>query len=617
MSINNVNNQNLQAIYDNLTQLSKELNGMQDKTKEMLFDKKQEVFEDEFVSTTTLSSQNTTENASNLNVLTNLIGNFIDNIKMDNISEIQSVEALASQLTDEMPTVVNKTRQLDSVSGISNDSQSVLSDPDSKKTIKTMDEYMEILDEKYADLFEKLDGMTWVDALHTMRSSNLRSADGKEISDTCERERYTAEEYFDADGDGRISSIDLMIWKNYLLKYQDSVGGATKAGFTGKGRGISTLCGLLQGVITSNQYGTSYDLNDLEQIEMLISTSKYSSSLPTNLAIAGKGGRKFNINEIAKDPNWEEKLNNSTILKKYMTKEDFKQLKQTIKDAQEYMENHPETSQYAAIAASYNIYKSNCCNVQKTIENGYLYIAHTPEYRAKMKLTEEEAQNQDNGNILRDKYKDCLVYAADFTGNGKINFEDINAISDEIDLDGDGVISQEERNYIKALKLFMYENAGRYRSCCTLVETADNCINYLQYKESEPAVTEIENDKKKAISEGLKAFNYDEKEYMTEDGLYRSTGFDPYYNGMKTMGGMNLGQQTRRTAAYGKYGIVATTGTTTYDDFILNLKAQLLYSDLTKEELQEILNKINAASSNVQCQLAQVKSAVAAKLANK
>ena len=63
MGIENVNNQNLQAIYENLTQLSKELNGEKTNAEETLFDQTNETDGlDNFVSTTEKTEENTAEN---------------------------------------------------------------------------------------------------------------------------------------------------------------------------------------------------------------------------------------------------------------------------------------------------------------------------------------------------------------------------------------------------------------------------------------------------------------------------------------------------------------------------------------------------------------------------
>ena len=160
MSINNVNNQNLQAIYENLTQLSKELKGTDAKPEETLFDKKEKTVEDAFISTTA-KAEEATETASTVNILqglvdtmTNMMSTIMSLFGTNQVAETAPAKQV-QQTSEVTPTASAKAA--DSVETVQ-----VVAQPQqvTKPEIKTMPEYTQILDNKFADLYERLGGDT-------------------------------------------------------------------------------------------------------------------------------------------------------------------------------------------------------------------------------------------------------------------------------------------------------------------------------------------------------------------------------------------------------------------------------------------------------------------------
>ena len=496
-----------------------------------------------------------------------------------------------------------KTNKISDDKNISNAKQ--ISTP-SKRNLKTMDEYMQMMDEKYADLFSKLDSMNWQTALHEMMDSKYDYL-GSSSASTCK-----ASEYFDADGDGRITEIDQLLWSNYLYNYNNKFDDAranrsTKANYTGLGRALSCIVGQIKNVTTANTYGTSYDLDDLEQIQYLIETSNYkgNNGLHTTFHVPHV---KFNVNSIAQDDNWEEKLDKylsaSGCLS--LTKDKIKQLKDSIITAREYLKNNTKNKQYANMASAYNIYKQNLATLDKFVK------PISENAKQKFGYDDTEAANYDNGHRINHLLKDCLLYVSDINGDGTINFNDINSFPEEIDLDGDGIISKEEKEFIKLLKPYLYSKTSI--NTFNVEDEAENVINYLNVKENNSFVEFFEKDYIKTCEEfadecGIKNFK---ERYFTDDGLLITNRIPP--EGKMTTADWKFILYALSSDSYGKYGTMNNNGVCDSSNLIKNLKYKIDNNELSKSKLTEILNKINSSSASVQLQLSEVKSAVQKKL---
>ncbi|MCR4881705.1 MAG: hypothetical protein K6A44_07130 [bacterium] len=529
----------------------------------------------------------------------------------------ESLETQQTALTQEV-SEVNATTTINGIT--STDGANSAS---STKTLKSMDEYMTMMDEKFADLFCKLESMDAQSVSNWLGTT----ADGKRYAGPSATTKSNSAAYYDADGDGRVTVIDQLLWQNYLEKYKSS-NSAQSINQTGMGRGLYIMTGRLNAAVLGNYYGTTYDLDDLEQIDYLKKTSEYSDKL--NPGVTAQ--INLNITKIAQNENWEERLDNLSSQKWFTTKfgKDYAcKLKEQITEAKDFISKNPENAKFAGIAAAFNIYKNNIANESKMIElfetDGGKHVWNTTLEDAERIASEfgisvSQAQNMLNGEKIQRQFKNTLKYACDINGDGIFDHKDLNELSGDLDLDGDGCISSEEKSFLEILKAQLYSKATINHVNAS--DDIDDVISYCEFTNNNSVTSELASDFRARAQELAEQYDKDLSEYTNDDGLYISGSNPPegkksWDNGNAAQGMFGkLAWYWETSASYSKYGVVTSKGVADVLTPTYNLKWRIENGNLSKTELQTIIDKINAASSSVQSQLADIKKAAETKLAS-
>ena len=596
MSVNNLNNQNLQAIYDNLTQLSKELSGTQNEAGETLFDQKEKTVEDGFVSTTSSAPQDTAENASSVsvltglvNVLSNLVGSLMGANNANSTAEVSQADTepavSASALTFDIS--VNQTQSVSGTDAVTRTAKA------EKPEIKSMAEYTEILDNKFDELYDRFGGKT---------------------SEITQYVKNNYGEFMDITGDGRVDALDLMIWANYQKSCSNS--SAAKKDFSNE-----VLKGVRQLMCSQNLNNTiQYDFEDIENAMKLYNSANISNySVGTGIKIPQYLLNHLDVTKVAQDENWETKFDT------YATPANtYRDLKNQISKTAEFAKNNPEKANYAGLATYYELYMKE----EERLENS-------------------GAKARQN-SAAQNKYLEyARRLAADINGDGVVDVNDIAMMSCSVDLDGDGKVSSCELAFLQSVKSGLNDRVyniaavqGHYNA-----NSIEDVINILEAYDS----SYLQEKKKAAVSanEAMYADSYYDSRhdagYVTVNGVqYKASHETSGRTGRYALGILNK-NVPGRSGILGDFmdgtkGVMSTSDGNSRND-LLNIddlsytnqrvvdaiesatpqNTYLHYiqsADLTQEELQEILNKINSASASVQNQLAQIKAVVVAKLTN-
>ena len=409
---------------------------------------------------------------------TNGINGDVENFNLNKNGVINSTDkilavkntTLSSQIDDVINTVdknVEISCNLDYeetsllLNNYSQTSQKTIS-ASSKFERKTLAEYIEDLDSKYNKLYEMFNG----DAEKMKQYVNNNAVD-----------------YADIDGDGKITLIDTVILDSYC-----NANPKTKLG--GKSTPFSDLKKSLK-----KDVNTTLDLSELEDYFKL-GGAKYNGLKFSN---PEKMGEFLNISKIVQTDNWEEKLRN--LINMYLpsslntNSSKMENIFNYLKKAETFAKENPSAAGYADLAARYQTHKEKTSkeiakyekmikvmesdeSLKKINENrarkGLPPLAEsTPEEKEKFiesckrkiaELTtgyEEEIDYDDNGtidNVVIHKKKIPTIKLNDINGDGVFDCKDYDSFSTEIDLDGDGVVSDDEREVCKSLKTQIYCN---------------------------------------------------------------------------------------------------------------------------------------------------------------
>ena len=186
----------------------------------------------------------------------------------------------------------------------------------SKSKIKTMEEYKEIFQKKFEELYELYDN----------------------FDDIYNHIRYNEPEFLDFTGDGRVDKIDQLIMSNLCQDKDITFVNKNNSNYNNKGREYLQM-----------QQKFANNLKTLQNQSVRTSELLYDfTDIDNYIKLGGKAGNlqhQLNITAIVQEDDWETKFdmfyNNKTV-------------KSKIKAVQEYINTNPQNIQYAAISATYN-----------------------------------------------------------------------------------------------------------------------------------------------------------------------------------------------------------------------------------------------------------------------
>ena len=303
-------------------------------------------------------------------------------------------------------------------------------------------------------------------------------------------------------------------------------------------------------------------------------------------------GKKYTLNQI--DKNGDGILSKEEVLSLIEQDEEVStQLKTTEIDEIEEVSDISESSETSVCKnGTYVLGETECAKRMKE-DFDHINLEFSTNHRGDYTL-----QDCANG-VANLSVWECLSYHALSTIN---SYKDLNELPDEIDIDGDGKVSDNEKYYVKNLKIlaYFYLNYNLSNNSSNI----DEIISREEYIKNNPIVLNIEQD----------YYNM----YKQNAGI-----IDQAYIALKVIGnkydisvdlnsymGINPLNQGWGTSDYEK-NIQAQIDN---KDPILIYKNYIYENNLSKAELTEILDKINSASSSVQSRLSEVKIAVQQKL---
>ncbi len=356
--------------------------------------------------------------------------------------------------------------------------------------------------------------------------------------------------------------------------------------------------------------GVVYDLCDLENIAKVLGTSRdvgYAGLLPTYNYMHYTGNIDFGA--IAQCENWEERLDNVSFL--FSNPQMTKAVKAQVQKAADCVAQNPENAQYATIAAAYQTAQKLTNVIPKS--EGY---AGSSSYWAQQ------------------SYRGVL----DINGDGVSDIIDYLNFPTDIDLDGDGVVSENEKSYLKKTKEGLKNKivGGDYGHGTMVANLYKN--NY----SIEQIIGLIDAGCDETLYKGLentyKAYSVDyparQEEYANRTGNPAYYGHEPYidqnsmsgayYHGLYISEGYTDGTKVVSDSERDAFrewspSIDAVSNVLSKAKDFFNIDT--IYShwvasaDIDKSTLQNIINKINAASSTTQSKLSAVKQAAQARLA--
>ncbi|MCR4881121.1 MAG: hypothetical protein K6A44_04120 [bacterium] len=490
--------------------------------------------------------------------------------------------ALTQEVSDvNAATTVSEITATDEVSETNAVSQT---NQTASKEVKTMAEYKEILDCKFNELWDKFGN---AESCIQYMKNNFGT-------------------YMDVTGDGRVDKIDLQIFENYIklsnnLDERKEKGNAYSSARTRFAMELRKQTYISTGVLNDTN---SYTLDDIENYAKLGGNVAYLR-------------RNLDITSIAQDSNWRERLltagwpegdlrtNNGQIYKK-------------VSEAQEFIKNNPDKVGYAGIAGAYKFVSEKMEKFSDT------WADSTEKYNSWWHRSGDDYYNHMFAVYIQDSAQ------TDINNDGKFDAKDLEAFSCNVDLDGDGTVSSQESQFLSRVRKAMESKVYRDISTKAVSNNAsiDDIITYY-------GTVGTDADTTKLTSQALSAF----EEMKGNPKLYntdRATGVTGLTGrallrllnaiGYAANRSVRLGLQDG-TSAILQQGIEDKYYT---DDEVTSILTQAINqaspantylhyiqsADLSKEELQSILSKINSASSEVQAKLADVKSAVQSKLAN-
>ncbi len=568
----------------------------------------------------------------------------VEKLESDYKTNSISLTSLSNSLEVQQTVLMQEISEVNSsetVNGITASNEVNATTSTTKKEVKTMEEYKEILDCKFNELLEKFCGDG--DAAKQYVKNNLG-------------------EFMDVTGDGRIDKLDFYIWDNYqrdkkVANIQDTKAAdtITKRCAQEVRRALYLTCG--HPSIDTN----SYDLEDLENYAKL-------GANPQNVALLlYSSGNKT---KIAQTEDWESKL--ETLCGHWINGGYASMAVKSIKQISDYIKANPENAQIAPVAIAFQRYSEGIKNTtglaqeyKASYDASYEDLINDKEMKAAYKdykkdyphsgISYEEWVSQSvYGSSspksastiekeLKEGVKNSMLNSlknTDINGDGKLDVNDITALCTDIDLDGDGQISCEEKSFIAELRETMKDQVYKSMTRCSKYNATniDDVINYFENFDHDAHVQKAKNNMCSTmdeIAEGLQAklndtFGYIPDNYLkngefcwissrvllSADASRRVSaqvstfGAVRYMDGTLSQGSwtqngedLTLSEAKKLQCEAIEYGSVQYT----YLHYVQS-------ADLSKEELQGILNKINSASSAVQSKLADVKKVVETRL---
>lgn len=433
--------------------------------------------------------------------------------------------------------------------------------------VKSLPEYLADLDAKIEELYEKY---------------------GDDAVQYAENNR---KELMDVDGDGRFTAIDAIVFAKYnAWAYSESK----------EERNIKNQIRtkILRGT-NEELNSVVYDLCDIENIAKVAGSIRGGNYLKAS---------NIDFGAIAQCENWEERLNNVSYL--FTTHYIASEVKEQIQKAADYIAQNPENAQYATIASAYQTAQK----LTGVMPPGDGYVGNAA-YRAQQ------------------SYRGYL----DINGDGVSDILDYLEFPTDIDLDGDGVVSENEKSYLSNTKERLKSKiVGRNYARGTMVAN----LYYNNYS-IEQIIGLIDAGCDETLYEGLEnTYTYfsetypaRKEEYANRTGKPAYYGHEPFVNQLD----MPLAYFIGHYITYGYMDgskVVSDSEKEAFrqccpsQDAVTNVlsKAKDFYNidtiyshwvssaDIDKSTLQNIINKINAASSTTQSKLTAVKQAAQARL---
>ena len=297
-------------------------------------------------------------------------------------------------------------------------------------------------------------------------------------------------------------------------------------------------------------------------------------------------GKKYTLNQI--DKNGDGVISQDEVL--YLIEKDEEVESKLDISQLESVENGVEVKNnslnYEGINSVYQQYLKNVDIVEENTRNGKYSAKTSLQLDINEKPLDVPLSLQYwNGEKENDKWNSIKINEiVDINQDGEVSFADINLIPEEMDLNGDGEISNEEKLFLKKLKVRLYVQLKNKTMNNIYKKTAkiDDIIEYLTINANDDVISNV-----------IKSSN-----------LW-----------LKSQGAENSGKQfvNENSSVWSGYGISAQTLAYT-DNIITKYLLMVDKTDLSKSELEDILNKINSASAKTQSQLAEVKTVVEQKL---
>ena len=542
-----------------------------------------------------------------------------------------------------------------------------------KITRKSVDEYITDLQNKFDKVWEQC-------------------GSGEEV------EKYVKNnliEFTDLDGDGNISPIDYLI----LLKYKDHIKTPEmKKLQTEKGINYQTsISSTVHYAIMGNSKGYMMSLDDLEYFyenggKSLGATNgvnwgSYDSVHRKELSL---NSTNVDYVDIAKTENWQERLN--ALNEKYgLDKHYFDKKIEYVQELSDYIKTNPQNANYASTAiayqkvvAKYNKRLEEAENIdwfQKAQEEREKADALYDEYKKTLKQEYAEYKSKEKFLGIKPEYlhtfdEYCMIEAygdlldsspgclfvkfngtiaaelkkayigkspselshnayLDISANSQVSGEDLAMFSTEIDLNGDGNVSNEEKSYLqntqKSLNTKVW-NIIRGKSAYN-ISTVEDVISYYTNVDVQAKYDGL-NDKLQSLKDNIECrVEWHNKRYTKP-----ITVEDQVVLGQRAANPVNaviLGSPAH-SICYTGY----LDGTVEIEDYLAKTRDANIFeleelwikgfeilepkntyfhyinsADLSKEELQNILDKIKSASQKAQTELVEVVNAIEQKLA--
>ncbi len=546
-------------------------------------------------------------------------------------SQLNSLSKVQSTLNNEVikeSAVVNSVSAADAVQEV-NVVNEVKESAQTQETIpvrqhveiKSMEEYKEILDGKFNELWEKYGDADSV--VQYVKNNPL--------------------EFADVTGDGKIDAIDAQIIQNYkgmlpVLSSSDN---------TVKDKGWDYVKVLHEYAKTINQTVSSLGINgtrgvNVQNSSLLGGTSAFDESAPHNYKMSTQtytvqynhdtttytledlenykklGGspqkllNSLDYSSIVKEEDWEARykalfpqFNHYTSNTNY----NINYLEQ-LKTAEEFVKNNPEKAGYADLAVKYKMHQKNGTNISK-VEVG----------------------------MLKDG---CF----DINSDGNIDVTDYISFSTDIDLDGDGVVSAEEKKLLETTKMALKQRVYsdiESKSANNLL-SFDEMIKYFENFEHEEFRQTEKNNAEKTWNSFSSSINLAGSFTWNKSVMSSATGRNNLLYSSVVFSGTGLNDGTPGPIPWKSgdgwqydFTIGITDGYAGGSGYSNNMTSKDMYemwekayeftdpkntylhyissADLSKEDLKSMLNKINSASVKVQNQLAEVKTLIEQKLA--